>query len=638
MRDYNEKCVIIVRLSTGLANQMYEFAAAYALSKELGRELIVDISSCYDSAWGYLLDYFNIPSCKKLICVQTGDSDHKHTDPESLPPSLRRRVKVWVEDENQYVRYEGLENLQDVDRSEEIYLCGYFSNRKRYFEKYWEEIRRNFTLKQSFREVEKFKELIKGKTSVGVHIRRGDMLLADFATAMKDDYYRAAMGYCRKRYKDCIFCVFSDDIEFAKKMLGQDSSVYYVHFYGYDDAALLEFMCLSLCNHRILSNSSTFSRLADELNTNETGHFFVQATASGWKELKNHLIREKNERLLGKKQNRRIIIDKYDIKRYAKKYVIDNISNISDYDIRMKKIISTEITEDNAEFVLDEIAELSLNIYECSSLLEPAILLKKFIALVLCKEFHMALQASVKLYEKYRTDEEFKKYLVIALEAVGAKKEAAIESISAVQNRSKKHFIIVPGIKIQPSSHLVGLAELGVALYHMGHDVSLVFTPSDESESYYLRNNECLVNRNGANMGCRQYDLEEIKRRGIDKFYQSFQKEELVVISRDPDFYDRQFEHITYVFPDYSDMRDVEAIEAKNIPYDIMQRLYDEADIVLTKDKKKADAPKAVFWEDEGCKEEYWICEEMWELGYEHRLSDRIIGMSGALLDALRKP
>lgn len=629
--------MIIVRLSPGLANQMYQFAAAYALSKELGRELIVDISSCYVSARDYLLDYFNIPLCKKLICVQRGDSDYKHVNPESLPPQLRERVKVWVEDENQYVRYEDLEKLQDVDRSEEIYLCGYFSNRKRYFEKYWEEIRRNFTLKQSFREVEKFKELIKDKTSVGVHIRRGDMLLADFATAMKDDYYRAAIGYCRKRYKDCIFCVFSDDIEFAKKLLGQDSSVYYVHFYGYNDAALLEFMCLSLCNHRIRSNSSTFSRLADELNTDEVGHFFVQATASGWKELKNHFIREKNERLLGKKQNRRIIIDKYDIKRYAKKYVTDNISNISDYDIRMKKIISTEITEDNAEFLLDEIAELSLNIFECSSLIEPAILLKKFIALVLCKEFHMALQASVKLYEKYRTDREFKKYLVIALEAVGAKKEAVIESVSFDPNCSKKHFIIVPGIKIQPSSYLVGLAELGVALYHMGHDVSLVFSPLDENASYYLRKNECLVNQNGANMGCRQYDLEEVKRRGIDKFYQSFEKEELVVVSRDPDFYDRQFEHITYVFPDYSDMRDVEAIETKNISSDIIQHLYDEADIVLTKDKKKANLPKVVFWEDEDCRDEYWICEEMWGLGYEHRLSDRIIGMSGALLDALQK-
>lgn len=629
--------MVIARISPGLANQMYEFAAAYALSKELGRELIVDISSCYVSAWGYLLDYFNIPPCKKLICVQNGDPAFVHINPEGLPPQLKEGVTVWGEGGERYVRYDGLDKLKDMDKPSTIYLCGYFSDRKRYFDKYWEEIRHNFTLKQQFREVEKFKELINGKTAVGVHVRRGDMLLADFATTMKDDYYHAAVEYCRRRYKNCIFCVFSDDIEFAKNLLGQDSTVYYVHFYGYDDAALLEFMCLSLCNHRILSNSSTFSRLANELNTNEEGHFFVQATASGWAELKNHLIRKKNEILLGKQSNRRIIIDKYDIKKYAKKYAADNIPNIGDYATRIEKIISAEITEDNAEFVLDEMAELSLNTYECSGTFESAILLKKFIALVNCHEFHFALQASVKLYETYREDAEFKKYLVIALNAIGAKREAVIESVSFTKEYPKKHFIIVPGIKMQPSGYLVGLAELGVALYHMGHDVSLVFAPLDESENYYLQKNEYMVNRNGASMGCRQYDLETVRKKGIDKFYQSFEKDELVVVSRNPDFYDKRFKHITYVFPDYSDIRDVEKADAANIFPDVVHRLYDKADLVLTKDRKQADMPKAVFWEDEGCKDEYWIREGMWELGYEHRLSDRVMNMATALVDALQK-
>lgn len=630
--------MVIARISPGLANQMYEFAAAYALSRELRRELIVDTSSCYVSAWGYLLDYFNIPSCKKLISVQNGDPAFVHINPEGLPPQLKEEVTVWVEDGERYVRYDGLDKLQDMDKPGIIYLCGYFSDRKRYLDKYWEEIRQIFTLKQQFREVEKFKGLINGKTSVGVHIRRGDMLLADFATSMKDEYYRAAVAYCRKRYGNCIFCVFSDDIEFAKKLLGQDSTVYYVHFYGYDDAALFEFMCLSLCNHRILSNSSTFSRLADELNMNEEGHFFVQATASGWRELKNHFLREKIEKQYGKQLDRRIIIDKYDIKKYAKKYVTDNIPNISDYAGRIEKILSLEITEDNAEFVLSEIAELSLNTYECNESFESAILFKKFIALVNHQEFHMALQASMKLYRKYRGDVEFKKYLVKALNAVGATKEAAIESVSHIREHSKKHFIIVPGIKIQPSGYLVGLAELGVALYHMGHDVSVVFTPLDENENYYLHKNEYMVNRNGANMGCRQYDLGEVKRKGINYFYQSFENEELVVVSRDPDFFDRNIEHVTYVFPDYSDARDIEITEVKNVSTDLMEQLYDGADFILTKDKRKADLPKAVFWEDEGCKDEYWIYGDMWELGYEHRLSERIIGMSSALLDALQRP
>ncbi len=628
--------LLIVRLSAGLANQMYEFASAYALAKELGKELAVDISSCYASAYGYLLDYFRIPSCKKILYMQNGDLIYAHTDPSGLPNSLKEEAHIWVESGSGYVRYEGLDRLEGMDSSGSIYLCGYFFNRKRYYDRYWEEIRRNFTLKRSFREVDKFKELIDGKVSVGVHIRRGDMLLADFATAMKDDYYRAAVAYCRKRDQGCIFCIFSDDIEYAKQLLGQDSGIYYVHFYGYDDAALLEFICLSLCSHRILSNNSTFGRLADELNTDREGRYFVQATASGWTELKNHLIRIKDEKLLKKQQSRRIIIDQYDIRKYAAGYKADRIPNLKDYAKRVERLLDTEITEENADFILNEIAELSLNVYECDKALESKFLFKKFIALVSCREYHMALQAAMKLYAGFRDNEEFKKNLAAALSGVGAKKEAEIENLSFAGKYPKKRFILVSGLKIQPSGYLTGVAELGVALYHMGHDVSLVFAPLDETEAHYLRENRRLINRNGADMGCRQYDLEEVKRNGIDRFYRSFGNDELVVILRDPDFYREGYEHITWVFPDYSDMRDVEAA-AQDISPDALQRLYDTADIVLTKDEKKAKTPKTVLWEDDGCKDEYRIYEGMWELGYEHRLSKRIIGMASALMDALQR-
>ena len=117
----------------------------------------------------------------------------------------------------------------------------------------------------------------------------------------------------------------------------------------------------------------------------------------------------------------------------------------------------------------------------------------------------MALQAAMKLYAGFRDNAEFKKNLVTALSEVGAKKEAEIESLSFAGKYPKKRFILVSGLKIQPSGYLTGVAELGVVLYH---DVSLVFAPHDETEAYYLRENRRLINRNGADMGCLQYDLE----------------------------------------------------------------------------------------------------------------------------------
>ena len=52
--------MLIVRLTTGLGNQMYEYMAGYALARELHQELVLDIENCTRSAYGYLLDHFNI--------------------------------------------------------------------------------------------------------------------------------------------------------------------------------------------------------------------------------------------------------------------------------------------------------------------------------------------------------------------------------------------------------------------------------------------------------------------------------------------------------------------------------------------------------------------------------------------------
>lgn len=651
--------VIIARISTGLANQMYEIAAAYALSRELNRELILDISSCCFSAWGYLGDYFNIPLYKKMICMKDVNIQQSHTNPDRMPPGIKSQVSIWLETEQEnYIHYKNLEEASGLESDYPIYLCGYFFDRHRYYEKYWADIKQLFTLREDTREIRQFKKLIDGKVSVGVHIRRGDMLFADWAIAMKDDYYRAAMEYCRSEYGDCIFCVFSDDIEYAKQLLGQDSSIYYVHFNGYDDVALIEFICLSLCNHRILSNSSTFSRLADELNEYKEGHFFVQATAKGKTEFKNHVRRYINENIKNLPPKRRIIIDKYDIAKYGRRYKADRTSNIERYKERLEQVLNMEVTCDNAEFILDEICGLSLNTYQSSTDLESRILFQKFLAQIQCGEFHFALQASVKLYARYRTDEIFKKNLMIALCGIGANREAIVESLSLSGDRyeddrlrtvmndrelrprlslPKKQFLIIPSMGMAPSSVITGLFELGMALFHLGHDVSFVFEPVNEEEKEWVKNSGHLVNRNGADLGCKWYDMEEVRKSGIDSFYQSYGSADLIVISRKEDFYIQGYPNIKYVFIDFTDSKDSESAEAYKIPEEDISHMYQRADLVLTQDKKLECVSDVVTWEDSGLQEEYWLCGQQWESGYEHRISDRTIDMLTVLLETIRE-
>ncbi len=621
--------MVIARLSPGLANQMMEYAASFALAEELEQELVLDIAECKNSPWGYLLDFFNIPNARKISYFLVDAEQTGHVNIKGIPEALKEQIIIFTEDEQSEARaYKGLDKIPELEKNSNVYMCGYFFNRSWYYDKYWETLRKNFSLRVEIQEVQRFQELIKNKISVGVHIRRGDMLLADWAEKMEGDYYKAAIAYCRKCFGDCIFCVFSDDLNYVKNLLGKDDSIYYIHFLGYDDADVAEFICLSLCNHRILSNSSTFSRLADELNGGKERYTFYQGTLEvktfWWHHIKKMILERGNTKRL----------DKWDIKKFARLYKSNNRDNIHGWRKKVNQIFnSTTITDRKDTEILSEISEVCLNMYEASIEDEKKLLYCKFIALTRLEKYHNALMAAYPIYVTYADDLEYRKSLIKALKGVGADKEAELEL-----NREKggKHFIIVQKVKTLASSKQYGLIELGIVLYHMGHKVSFIFESIDKGEQYYVQKNKMLTDRHDICLGPFQYLKQEIKNHGFDKFLMEQSEDELVVITRDKDFCGQRVEgkEIKYIFPDYSDVRDAETRAGRRTSKEELEYLYDTADVILTYDSENTDSNgKFVIWQDNDHKEEYWIEEKRWKFGDLHRMDERVICMAWAIVD-----
>lgn len=644
--------MIIMRISPGLANSMYEFAAAYALARELNQELVLDIAECTVSAWGYSLDYFNIPRVKKMIYPALDATKPEHTDVMGIPEAVRNNKMIYVgEADGEYRGYAGLAQASGMNMDKDIYLCGYFFDRDRYYLKYWDEIRALFTLKEQFPEVEKFKDIIRGRVSVGVHIRRGDMLLADWAVKMEDDYYKAAISCCREHFGECIFMIFSDDIEYAQTILGQDSSLYYVHFLGCDDAALKEFICLSLCTHRIMSNSSTFSSLADELNWAEERKTFWKNTAG--QDIGSNVSTIDLSR-------RNIRLSKYDIERYSKEYRTDEKENMEGYKEGVTRILQEDIDENNCREVLEKICSYSLNVFEMESRLEAQLLYKNFLVYLNLQKFQTALQSAFKLYHEYAGNRQFTEGLIQALLSIGAYEEAVVEQIRIGKKEldygscdsktlgyckriagkltsGRKHFIIVPWTTMFASSRIMGLAELGMVLYHLGHKVSFVFEPYNESERTYICENKRLINRQGICLGCWQYLEEDIGEK-TEEFLSRFVDDDIVVVSRRSKYFvDKKNMggfRIQYVFPDFSDMRDAESLPAgREIDSGELGFLSRKADLILTKSKdKEKENEKYVLWEDNDSKDVYETIDEDWEFGKMGRLSKRAIGMAADMI------
>ena len=91
------------------------------------------------------------------------------------------------------------------------------------------------------------------KDTVAVHIRRGDYLLKqDYHTNLLDStsYYIEAMKFFKKEGKK--FLIFSDDIEYCKRVFYGLDDIYYSDQFG----EVGDLCTMSLCSNFIIANSS----------------------------------------------------------------------------------------------------------------------------------------------------------------------------------------------------------------------------------------------------------------------------------------------------------------------------------------------------------------------------------------------
>ena len=98
---------------------------------------------------------------------------------------------------------------------------------------------------------------------VSIHLRKGDYAgLQQFHPVMDADYYFNAMTH----FMDGNYCflVFSDDIEYAKELFGDQENIVYMEGNEPD----VDMCMMSMCHHNVIANSS-FSWWGAWLNKKE---------------------------------------------------------------------------------------------------------------------------------------------------------------------------------------------------------------------------------------------------------------------------------------------------------------------------------------------------------------------------------
>ena len=173
----------------------------------------------------------------------------------------------------------------ELDEKKDWYLDGLWQD-LRYLDGCEEKIKEAFTFHNEelyAAQDREWKEQIEKSNSVGIHIRRGDFVNSKFDIC-SEEYFRKAIKILNEQKEKLTLFFFSDDPDFVEERFTDLSNKVLIRHTA--ENSILDMEMLSLCRHKILSNS-TFAFWA------------------GW---------------LGKKEGEAVIAPKYSLIKNGKKY------------------------------------------------------------------------------------------------------------------------------------------------------------------------------------------------------------------------------------------------------------------------------------------------------------------------------
>jgi len=248
----------VVNIIGGLGNQMFQYAFAYAISRENDTEVKLDISlfDGYDLR-NYELELFNINIAE---ASQEDVSIIKYKKENIFERMLRKAKREKRELSNNYYKEKQFNFDKKVyNTGQDTYFEGYWQSEK-YFKAYRNQFLKHFVLKKEIHpESLRYKQNILNTESVGLHIRRGDYVTNVHTNSVHGtcslEYYRGAILEIEKKNISPHFFIFSDDHAWARENLN------FIHKKTFVELEDIipdheEMYLMSLCKHNIIANSS----------------------------------------------------------------------------------------------------------------------------------------------------------------------------------------------------------------------------------------------------------------------------------------------------------------------------------------------------------------------------------------------
>ena len=262
----------IINISGGLGNQMFQYAFLLAMKEATGDDVLMDVSkfATYKLHNGFELDkVFNITA--RCATKEELKKVTRYTTNYKLSRIYR---KFLPKKKTEILEPPRCPFVQDIfyKTKGDCFYEGIWKNHK-YFDSIRPLILKEFTYKLplSKQNIE-YGEKFAGRTTVSLHIRRGDYLLhKNYIGLCGLGYYSRSIAYVKEKYgKDVSFAIFSNDMRWCKDNIlpllkGYEFTLvdWNIGNESYNDMRLMSF-----CKVNIIANSS-FSWWAAYLNCND---------------------------------------------------------------------------------------------------------------------------------------------------------------------------------------------------------------------------------------------------------------------------------------------------------------------------------------------------------------------------------
>lgn len=251
--------MIIIRMSGGIGNQMFQYAL-YLKLISLGKDVKFDDVTEYElsNARPVVLSVFGIeyPKASKEEIAVITDGSMRLAD--------RIRRKMFGRKSKEYhecaVDYDKM-----VLQLDTAYLCGCFQS-ERYFKDIETIVRETYRFRnvgipsEIAQSIEEYGKQIEEGCAVSLHIRRGDYLKAEdvYGGICTDAYYNSAIERILETYPEAHFFIFTNDTFWAEKWCeARENAGHFTVIKGTDEnTGFIDMMLMSKCRHHIIANSS----------------------------------------------------------------------------------------------------------------------------------------------------------------------------------------------------------------------------------------------------------------------------------------------------------------------------------------------------------------------------------------------